>query len=165
MDALTAAKVGSRGDAARPVANGTTATRCRAILRSVSEFEIEYLDDQGQDRSAAVSESWRVTRDARIATFVEVVGWVLACAAIVAAIVLALAYVPSTGDPLGPPGQYVGGRGLPYGADAVIGLVGLVLGLGLVALGRLIANTSATVSRLAAIERALTERADDEDNA
>jgi hypothetical protein len=147
-----------------PTVGLTTAGHGCAILGWVPTFEIEYLDDHDHDAPAGVSASWRARRDARIATFVEVVGWILACAAVVAALVLALAYVPSTGDPLGPSGQYVGGRGLPYGADAVIGSVGLVFGIGLVALGRLVANTSATASRLSMIELVLTKHLDDEGN-
>jgi hypothetical protein len=126
------------------------------------EFEIEYLDDLGQDREAGPRESARrpVLSDDRLAGFVGIVGWIVAGFAVIVAIALALSYVPATGGP-GSPGPYIGDSGVPLGLDAILGLIGLVLGLGLVALGRLIANTAITASRLAAIEHALNDHGND----
>ena len=122
-------------------------------------LEIEYLD--GLDHGSIIRQSEPGRRvhltDSRFATFAAIVGVLITIAAVVVSVALAFTYTPSVGDPLGPPRFYQPASGVPWAADLVIGTIGLVLGLGLVSLSRLVANSAATLSHLVAIRALLTE--------
>ncbi len=122
--------------------------------------DIEYIDSV--DRGSSLrgdSEVGPGLGDARLASILGVIGWLVVAAAIVVAIGLAIAYRPSHGDPMRPvPTDYTSERGVPPAADLVLGTVGVVLGLGLVAFGRLLVHSATTAAQVTAIAGLLAER-------
>jgi hypothetical protein len=129
----------------------------------VPHLEIEYLDGLPQDSAFGPVEPDQRAHpaDGRLSRCLAVVGVLIAIVAVAVSIGLAVTYRSSTGDPLGPPGRYVAEQGVPPAADLVIGTVGLALGLGLISLSRLVANSAAALSQLEAIRLVLAERAGD----
>jgi hypothetical protein len=127
--------------------------------------EIEYLDSV--DRGPSLSGHGRRgagTIDSRLGTVLGVVGWLIVVAAIAVAIGLSVTYRPTHGDPMRPvPTNYVSERGIPPAADLLLGAVGVVLGLGLVGLGRLLVSSASTAAQLTAITRFLEERHREQD--
>jgi len=126
----------------------------------MSHLEIEYLDGPGDDPTQArrVQAQGIHLTDAWFAQLVTALGGLIAVGAVVVCVVLALTYTPSVGDPFGRQSAYRPESGVPPAAALVIGTTGLVLGLGLVSLGRLVASSAATLAELVEIRLLLGDR-------
>jgi hypothetical protein len=126
----------------------------------MDDLELEYIDsvDRGSKRGGHEQVA-ADTLDSRLATVIGVTGWLIVAAAIVVGVALAVTYRPSEGDPMRPTQtNYVSERGVPLAADLALGTVGVVLGLGLVALGRLLVHSATMAARLTVIARRLDEQ-------
>jgi hypothetical protein len=132
----------------------------RADLVAMDSSEIEYIDSVDQRSSLQDDTIDRpVPGRSRFSTLLGVAGWLIFATAVAVAIGLSVTYRSTQGDPMRPAASgYVSERGVPPAADLLLGMVGVVLGLSLVAFARLVENSTTSVTQLAAITRLLTEQ-------